>query len=1055
MTAHQLSSLESRLKSLSLPEDIAKNLGLSRGKNDSINIAYFGIKGDPVYISQNSRKTTTDLDDKRIYSRIRFSDLQVKINDSKHESPYLVDQIAAAATGITEAKAIKGNKYASPYGTDPIWYLNALQLDYTGDTLILVEGEFKAIAITYHLGIPAVSFPGITVNNIDQAIEDLLVEGCPKTGQPWKNIICLYDKDALDISDSKKHETKGLPCTERAISFCNSAFRFAGQFYAIKQQHRLNTALHFAQISPTSEQKGIDDHISAHGTKNALEAFKTLKTNEGIIVIPLYKSSYIKALKAHFSLTDQAAFYNAHKAIIGAGRFVFLGVVFEFTGTYFKVINDPHSFTGIAGTKIGINKYLSEKQQDIFEAIDKHYLSSLAAPTGSGKTTILKDLPGKKILCFPYRILAQQQAEKTGHRAFVGGVHPTDVPGIVSQDLIYCTYDKVQELSEVLPGSILIIDEAHTLTKHYNFRKDTVRHLVEIIEKRKALKVILLSGTPDDLLCAMYNAHQIQVSRAVNRRIKLHPIIAANSGDTAMLKAALTVIRKMDKNKVNFVFQNDRAKLELLKKHLVNAEGWNSDDIVIITKDHVQNEDKTYLEIIEKEKITGTKLILTTQLIAEGININNTNIGDIVIIDLFCPKTFVQFVNRYRQSSIVNVYDIKAPERILQADFFQGAKDRANAKYIRANADAQEVAAQHKKELENLTVEDQDFLCTINKNRGSKQSKVRPYLYTCEGQIIVDRLQIVHEVDREIINESNNAYFYTQISNYQGIEICNALSDSIDDKDKEKIKLTGQELEKEKAQQQQALIKDLKTRPEIVISAYFNHCDKSSNRKGIEFINKHCPDLYKPSNEAYSYHANNSHIFTSPVLTELIQYFVRLHWIKLPKQDLFDCLDTYNRYAARTTWTAFVHQYTAQEVHPKRHYRKFMDQVQRNDIADLEKIKDKLGQGSVSMNLAKQVIKQVTGSYPTDKKAFDLLKIIYEVSAHQKPAELERYDRYRDKDGKWIKVRDIENVPGSVKLKIGYTVKREKILYLKPYNRIHPAAAIWNDIKTFAAAILH
>ena len=132
-----------------------------------------------------------------------------------------------------------------------------------------------------------------------------------------------------------------------------------------------------------------------------------------------------------------------------------------------------------------------------------------------------------------------------------------------------------------------------------------------------------------------------------------------------------------------------------------------------------------------------------------------------------------------------------------------------------------------------------------------------------------------------------------------------------------------------------------------------------------------------------------------------------------------------------------------------------MDQVQRNDIADLEKIKEKLGAGSVSMNLAKQVIKQVTGSYPTDAKAFDLLKIIYEVSAHQKPAELERYDRYRDKDGKWIKVRDIENVPGSVKLKIGYTVKREKILYLKPYNRIYPAAAIWNDIKTFAAAILH
>jgi hypothetical protein len=211
---------------------------------------------------------------------------------------------------------------AAPY--IPKWTIETYERGEKIETLIIVEGELKAIKMAMH-GIPCVAIPGISVfkdrktGTIFHAIKEI-IEKCAV-----KNIVILYDSDATNISRSAVIEKKDL--YKRPNDFLNSAttLREVLKPFAVDVIWATNLA--------ENDEKAIDDMMIA--SPHLIDQFKAelLNPNSEELLKYFHKiniTNTTSRLYRYFKVTNVNTFYDAHANTIDEDNFVFRGTTYVF-----------------------------------------------------------------------------------------------------------------------------------------------------------------------------------------------------------------------------------------------------------------------------------------------------------------------------------------------------------------------------------------------------------------------------------------------------------------------------------------------------------------------------------------------------------------------------------------------------------------------------------------------------------------------------------------------------------------------------------------------------
>jgi len=289
--------------------------------------------------------------------------------------------------------------------------------------------------------------------------------------------------------------------------------------------------------------------------------------------------------------------------------------------------------------------------EDIF-GDDKNY--DIIAPTGSGKTFAIikfaKLFKAKILLFVPYEINVRQLGDK--HRlTTIYQLRKNELDESL-HEIIVSTFDGIKFLSESaeidLNEYILVIDEFHNYFLQLDLRGEVI---METYKNLSAFaKVITITGTPQGI----YNPSDYdQEDRQVISFVPTEedPIIETKIvlyGEKLLQKLLIHLNEKNTLGKV-IIYWNDKDKLEELKLELLD-QGFSEDEIAIINKD--TKLESSFNDIIQKEKVNNNlKFVLCTMLIADGVNIDNEDIGAIYILNERNLMLLRQFYRRFRKFS--------------------------------------------------------------------------------------------------------------------------------------------------------------------------------------------------------------------------------------------------------------------------------------------------------------------------------------------------------------------------------------------------------------------
>lgn len=296
-----------------------------------------------------------------------------------------------------------------------------------------------------------------------------------------------------------------------------------------------------------------------------------------------------------------------------------------------------------ASETVYIDRYIGEN--NIFDKLLKYKRSLGISPTGSGKTKTLLEMfkemekllekMGKKV-CFvvPNAIQVAQIQEEYGIK---GAWNKADKDLIFMNNTISCyTWNKFGDIEEDLSNTIVILDETHQIYQDM-YRKNTIDKV--LLNISKCSNVIDITATPNKLGFANYDyIIEYKQTQQTNYNVNLY--------------------ENIDDDKIINIINNSSGKVSVLKddieylKVLQNRINKKSDLIYSDNKD----ENITYKNIVKKGKLIDINVILHTSLFVAGLNINEPDMTDIIIIGVKDIATIRQYVARYRNLENVNVH---------------------------------------------------------------------------------------------------------------------------------------------------------------------------------------------------------------------------------------------------------------------------------------------------------------------------------------------------------------------------------------------------------------
>lgn len=294
-----------------------------------------------------------------------------------------------------------------------------------------------------------------------------------------------------------------------------------------------------------------------------------------------------------------------------------------------------------ASDSIQVNKYIGEQESGIINLLAGAmggYTQLLIAPTGSGKTNstinILKRYKVKSIFIVPNATNVEQIMNEYDIPGAYGDLSAEDQ--LSKGDVVVMTWDKFEQIKNIdLSEYIAVVDEIHqTFTDMYREKK--IKGLYNNLSKCKGR--IDITATPNKL---DFNIYEFVCEYKQNTQTKYNVKLYNKLNDSK-------IINIINNSKKSALLKDDTAYLEYIK----NSINKNSDIITSSSKDS----NATYFEIVNNSSMKNVDVLLNTSVIVAGVNINEPNITDIIVIGVKDIATIKQYVARFRSLEEVNIH---------------------------------------------------------------------------------------------------------------------------------------------------------------------------------------------------------------------------------------------------------------------------------------------------------------------------------------------------------------------------------------------------------------
>jgi len=981
----EISYFQQRLNELGLTHREAFKNGLYEGEGGSIEQRFRTFDGEEITFTPQYGKKAEAL--KKISKRGSYA---------KHEKQFYAPLAIIRHTPQQIESGLPRYKFPSKNytGFSPLPMpsnkaIEAFTEQKKGGTIVFTEGYFKAVTLSKN-GLESVAFSSITTYKLTDSVKRYLLS------REAEVVVVQYDGDAMNIKRNKD----GIYSSNRLQMFFNSAVNFSNAFYKFCEAEGLKTKLHWCMVNKDLPQKGIDDLINASGEeekKNVLEVFNKLENSQYFTFEKLFRTTTEKRLLKHFALSNHRTFYAKYKDLINKEDFIFNGFKYGTKPLYnkynlfnkvsksnfFHLKENPHKIE-VEEEVVEIEKYLNEKEATFRRLMFSKKLA-IEAPTGSAKTSFyigykkgsrkrkgyFQKYGIKAVVAVPYISLAKQLVKSTiDSVALYGSVNHARKEAAINATVVICTYDTLHHVAD-LSQRVLVVDEAHNLINHFGqvnrrfklFRAATLRRTVEAFEKVK--QTILISGTMPKMLCNAFGFKYVKVKRKVNPLVKIKAIEAESSTPEALTKAAIQELQKINfkSNRIHFALYDNVDQVETIKAAMVKSGKLTANDIDIITRSEINKAEKieAYKQIIKDGIIKGKKLILCTCLIAEGISINNKNIGNIFCIGVKCVDKFRQFVARYRKLSSINVTSILPPEKRMEKVF----KYPSELKMENEMETALHQLNQYKKQkafyVADYEKEDLPYLDYLKPSYQYKQNTLK-WLYVEAEEATVDTLKILASIREDVFHYSNNAFFYTQLLEEENF-FMDGMEEAVvvDDKTTEIIEAAKAEAKDERTAATESLKDTILNTPSIITSAYYLHLKKTKNRHGLKFISTIASNLIEENMEAEKFYNKNKKFFSKRWYINLIRAFLSLQYIGIDAEEMVEEITKYKEAQFAKKWKAFLRCMDL-IIYESKRKRKHLSTIHKIDIKFTKHLKKKIMEvtndvsGVITTNEVKDII---------------------------------------------------------------------------------------------------
>ncbi|KAA3436724.1 BT4734/BF3469 family protein [Rufibacter hautae] len=312
--------------------------------------------------------------------------------------------------------------------------------------------------------------------------------------------------------------------------------------------------------------------------------------------------------------------------------------------------------------KLQVQQYLTEHIETIKAELQEKRIIFIDAPTGAGKTTLIKRLAKemqlKTDILMPTTALVEQQTDITG---ITGKKALTAAQ--VEADVLACCYNSIAKVQE--RGSrLLVIDEAHSLVSDYGFKNKTVQDIQRNLARYDY--IIYLSGSMLTLN-GYYSPENLLSFEKKSRFNYEYQIVELSQGSTDKEY----FISNIDTMKLNVFYQNDKSVLDNLYQYLTK-EGYN---VAYISRD--KKEEAEYRGIVENSSLKGYDVLLTTCVIQAGVNITDCDKEPVITFGRSADLIdYIQFTARFRSDKpLIKIIHSNRVSKLKLSDI-SGLKDR-------------------------------------------------------------------------------------------------------------------------------------------------------------------------------------------------------------------------------------------------------------------------------------------------------------------------------------------------------------------------------------------
>jgi hypothetical protein len=761
----------------------------------------------------------------------------------------------------------KPRKYDAPAGeTVPPFPMPAARAAYqqgiTGGPLVVVEGEFKGAALD-RVGVESVAFGGLSLYRLDAGTRDYITQRLPDP------LLVLYDGDAKDVRLDK---VTGYPTTKRRQNFYNSARRFSGQLFDLLAEIGHKPKVYWCAVNPNHQEKGADDLLAA--TDRPLVAARELATateGKNWTFARLHPGSFEKTLRATFDLDDPAKFYRNNAAQIGQQPFTWQGLNYQQQEGGLVMLSDPYAVT-VPTEPLKVQTWLSEGRETIEAKLATTGRLAIQSDTGTGKTTYFikraQQTGRPLLLVVPTRSICRQQAKYPDAYLCYGSNTAGRAADAAAATVVIATYDTAHHVPDI-DRRTLVIDEAHDLVNHYNFRAAALNRLQQVITE--AAEVVYLSGTMPRALLKAYDVPLVNVSRVNSPRVRLHYLKAENSSPRALSEALLSHLvkdLKEDPHQVHFALYNSTEQIDTVRRFMVEAGHLKADQIQALSSTHRDRGETSAFDDLEQlEHIRdGVRLVLCTSIISEGVNIQNTNVGKVYAVGVNCPDTVRQFAARFRQMETTDLFLILKPNNAPGQYFSRDAE--GELAYLTNRA---QLAATEATRLSNgYGVE--DF---------TRSEMFRHIMPDVAGKgYVVDTLAILADSRRQMLDNAPPAYLLATLTNFDGFSLYTEADAQLDSEAVEGLTAATKSTRDAQLATLDNLRGELVERPEVAVAALYRHYQATRDSKAAKRLDYLAADALArvPDLDALEWEERHRAALKDKAGRELIRRTAQLHF---------------------------------------------------------------------------------------------------------------------------------------------------------------------------------